>query len=125
LACAVARESLRIFAEDDVLVQNQRRAKIIADKVNALAKDHSYIGEYRQLGMIGALELVEDKISKKAFDWQKRIGYGIYRLALKKGVLLRPLGNIIYFMPPYVVEEEDIDLMVRVAFESINEYFWI
>jgi adenosylmethionine-8-amino-7-oxononanoate aminotransferase len=125
LACAVARESLRIFAEDDVLVQNQRRAKIIADKVNALAKDHSYIGEYRQLGMIGALELVEDKISKKAFDWQKRIGYGIYRLALKKGVLLRPLGNIIYFMPPYVVEEEDINLMVRVAFESINEYFGI
>jgi len=125
LACAVACESLRIFAEDDVLVQNERRAKIIADKVNALAKDHSYIGEYRQLGMIGALELVEDKISKKAFDWQKRIGYGIYRLALKKGVLLRPLGNIIYFMPPYVVEEEDIDLMVRVAFESINEYFWI
>ena len=77
------------------------------------------------MGMIGALELVEDKISKKAFDWQKRIGYGIYRLALKKGVLLRPLGNVIYFMPPYIVEEEDIDLMVRVAFESINEYFGI
>jgi len=38
-------------------------------------------------------------------------------------VLLRPLGNVIYFMPPYVVEEEDIDLMVRVAFESINKYF--
>jgi adenosylmethionine-8-amino-7-oxononanoate aminotransferase len=35
------------------------------------------------------------------------------------------LGNVIYFMPPYVVEEEDIDLMVRVAFESINEYFGI
>jgi adenosylmethionine-8-amino-7-oxononanoate aminotransferase len=125
LAYAVARESLSIFAEDNVLVQNERRAKILADKVNALAQGHSYIGEYRQLGMIGALELVEDKISKKAFDWQKRIGYGIYRLALRKGVLLRPLGNVIYFMPPYVVEEEDIDLMVRVAFESINEYFGI
>jgi adenosylmethionine-8-amino-7-oxononanoate aminotransferase len=125
LACAVARESLRIFAEDNVLVQNERRSKIIADKVNNLAQGHPYIGEYRHLGMIGALELVENRISKKAFDWQKRIGYGIYRIALRKGVLLRPLGNIIYFMPPYVVEEEDIDLMVRVAFESINEYFGI
>jgi Adenosylmethionine-8-amino-7-oxononanoate aminotransferase len=125
LACAVARESLHIFAEDNVLVQNERRAKIIADKANILAQGHPYVGEYRHLGMIGVLELVEDKISKKAFDWQKRIGYGIYRLALRKGVLLRPLGNIIYFMPPYVVEEEDIDLMVRVAFESINEYFGI
>ena len=123
LACAVARESLRIFAENDVLVQNERRAKIITDKVTALAQDHLHIGEYRHLGMIGALELVEDKISKKAFDWQKRIGYGIYRLALEKGVLLRPLGNVIYFMPPYIVEEDDIDLMVRVAFEAINEYF--
>jgi adenosylmethionine-8-amino-7-oxononanoate aminotransferase len=123
LACAVARESLRIFAEENVLVQNERRAKIITDKVNALAQGHSHVGEYRHLGMIGALELVENKISRKAFDWQRRIGYGIYRIALEKGVLLRPLGNVIYFMPPYIVEEDDIDLMVRVAFEAINEYF--
>jgi adenosylmethionine-8-amino-7-oxononanoate aminotransferase len=66
---------------------------------------------------------VEDKSTKKPFDWQQRVGYKIYRIALEKGVLLRPLGNVIYFMPPYVVEEEDIDLMVRVAFESINKYF--
>ena len=51
------------------------------------------------------------------------MGYHIYRIALGKGVLLRPLGNVIYFMPPYVVEEEDIDKMVKVALESINEYF--
>jgi len=108
-----------------VLVQNERKISNIAEKVNALAKDHPYVGEYRQIGMIGALELVEDKISKKSFDWQKRIGYGIHRLALEKGVLLRPLGNVIYFMPPYIVEEEDINLMARVAFESINEYFRI
>ena len=105
------------------LSKTKEGPEIITDKVNALAQDHSHVGEYRHLGMIGALELVEDKISKKAFDWQKRIGYGIYRIALGKGVLLRPLGNVIYFMPPYIVEEDDIDLMVRVAFESINEYF--
>ena len=73
--------------------------------------------------MIGALELVKDKRTKKPFDWQKRVGYCIYKIALEKGVLLRPLGNVIYFMPPYIVEEEDIDLMVRVAFEAINKYF--
>jgi adenosylmethionine---8-amino-7-oxononanoate aminotransferase len=114
---------LRIFKENDVLAENERKAKIITDKVVALARDHLHIGEYRHLGMIGALELVEDKISRKTFDWQKRVGYGIYRIALEKGVLLRPLGNIIYFMPPYIMEEDDIDLMIRVAFESINEYF--
>ena len=55
----------------------------------------------------------------------KRESVTVLWIALRKGVLLRPLGNVIYFMPPYVVEEEDIDLMVRVAFESINQYFGI
>jgi len=123
LACAVARESLRIFAEDKVLEQNEKKAVIMTDRVHTLANDHWHVGEYRHLGMIGALELVEDKRTQKGFAWQKRVGYGIYRIALDKGVLLRPLGNVIYFMPPYIVEEDDIDLMIQVAFESINEYF--
>jgi adenosylmethionine-8-amino-7-oxononanoate aminotransferase len=123
LACAAACESLAIFRDEDVLAKNEIKAKMIADKVKTIADAHSHIGEYRQLGMIGALELVEDKRTKKSFDWQRRVGYCIYKIALEKGVLLRPLGNVIYFMPPYVVEEEDIDLMIKVAFESINEYF--
>ena len=123
LACAAACESLAIFRDEDVLAKNEIKAKMIADKVKTLADSHPHVGEYRQLGMIGALELVEDKRTKKPFDWQKRVGYSIYKIAVERGVLLRPLGNVIYFMPPYVVEEEDIDLMVRVAFESINKYF--
>jgi adenosylmethionine-8-amino-7-oxononanoate aminotransferase len=125
LACAVANESLRIFQDENVLARNEIKARMISQKVTNLFGGHPYVGEYRQLGMVGALELVEDKASKKSFDWQQRVGYKIYKIALSKGVLLRPLGNIIYFMPPYVVEEPDIDLMVRVAFESINEYFGI
>ena len=73
--------------------------------------------------MIGALELVEDKRSRRAFGWEKRTGYGIYRIALGKGVLLRPLGNVIYFMPPYIVEDKDIEFMADVAIQSITEYF--
>ncbi|MBP7230681.1 MAG: adenosylmethionine--8-amino-7-oxononanoate transaminase [Syntrophaceae bacterium] len=125
LACAVARESLRIFQDEDVLGKNVMKSKLIAEKAMALFDGHPQVGEYRQLGMIGALELVEDQKTKKPFDWRKRVGYGIYRIALEKGVLLRPLGNIIYFMPPYVVKEEDIDKMLRVAFGSINQYFGI
>jgi adenosylmethionine-8-amino-7-oxononanoate aminotransferase len=123
LACAAACESLAIFKDEDVLAKNEIKARMIAAKVKALADAHPHVGEYRHLGMIGALELVEDKRTKKPFDWQRRIGYSIYTIALEKGVLLRPLGNVIYFMPPYIVEEEDIDLMVRVAFESIDKYF--
>ncbi len=123
LACAAACESLAIFRDEEVLMKNEIKAKMIARKVKVIADTHQYIGEYRHLGMIGALELVEDKRTKKPFDWQRRVGYNIYKIALEKGVLLRPLGNVIYFMPPYIVDEEDIDLMVRVAFESIDQYF--
>jgi len=123
IACAVAYESLNIFEDDRVLEKNALKSKFIADMVDGLINNHPYIGEFRQLGMVGALELVEDKQSRKAFDWVKRVGYGIYKIALGKGVLLRPLGNVIYFMPPYIVEEKDIELMVGVAFQSINEYF--
>ena len=124
LACAAACESLAIFRDEEVLAKNEIKAKMIAAKVKQHADSHPHLGEYRHLGMIGALELVEDKRTKKPFDWQRRVGYNIYKIALEKGVLLRPLGNVIYFMPPYIVEEEDIDLMVRVAFESIDKYFF-
>ncbi|MFO7570657.1 MAG: adenosylmethionine--8-amino-7-oxononanoate transaminase [Smithellaceae bacterium] len=123
LACAVARETLRIFNEDDVLAENEIKSRLLAGKVKALFEGYPQVGEYRQLGMIGALELVADRRTKEAFDWKKRVGYGIYRIALAKGVLLRPLGNVIYFMPPYVVGEKDIDLMVQTAFSAIHQYF--
>ena len=123
LACAVARESLCIFRDDNVLAVNEKKAQIIAAKARRLFADHPYVGEYRQLGMIGALELVADRQAKTPFDWRERVGYGIYRIALEKGVLLRPLGNVIYFMPPYIVQQQDIEKMISVALEAVNMYF--
>jgi adenosylmethionine-8-amino-7-oxononanoate aminotransferase len=125
IACAIACESLDIFKDDDVLAKNDLKSKFIAEMVSGFARSHPYVGEFRQMGMIGALELVEDKGSRKAFAWEKRVGYGIYKIALGKGVLLRPLGNVIYFMPPYVVEKKDIELMAHVAIQSIQEYFGV
>lgn len=123
ISCAVACESLNIFRDENIIENNMSKSSYINERISSRAAEHPYIGEYRQTGMIGALELVEDKASKMPFDWSKRVGYEIYKLALKRGVLLRPLGNVIYFMPPYIVSERDIDLMTEVAFESINEFF--
>ena len=88
LACAAACESLAIFRDEDVLAKNEIKAKMIAAKVKVLVDSHPHVGEYRHLGMIGALELVEDKRTKKPFDWQRRVGYEIYKIALDKGVLM-------------------------------------
>jgi len=88
-----------------------------------ISGDIKNLGEYRQIGMIGAIELVKNKNTKEGFDWKERVGYHIYKIALEKGVLLRPLGNVVYFMPPYVINEKEIDLMINTAIESISEYF--
>ncbi len=82
-----------------------------------------WIDEFRQIGMIEAIKLVKNKKTKEAFDWKKRVGYEIYQIAVEKGVLLRPVGDVIYFMPPYVVEEEDIDFLIDVTAASIQAYF--
>ena len=70
--------------------------------------------------MILAIELVKDRATRAAFAWEERRGLRIYRHALERGVLLRPLGTTIYFMPPYVIEPDEIELLARVATEGID-----
>ncbi|HHV29508.1 MAG TPA: adenosylmethionine--8-amino-7-oxononanoate transaminase [Clostridium sp.] len=123
LACAAALESLKIFKDDDVLNTNREKSELIRKLTEPLAHSHPYVGEFRQIGMIAALELVENKAEKKGFDWKQRVGYNIYKIALRKGLLLRPLGNVLYFMPPYVVGKKDIEDIVNGTFDAINEYF--
>lgn len=123
LGCSVAVETLNIFEDEDILNKNKKKSEYLRSKVESLLNDIPYVGEYRQIGMIGAIELVKDKFTKEPFESEKRVGYHIYQKALKKGVLLRTLGNIIYFMPPYIINEEEIDFMIEVARDSIKEYF--
>jgi adenosylmethionine-8-amino-7-oxononanoate aminotransferase len=70
--------------------------------------------------MIVAVELVKDKATREPFPWQERRGLEIYRHAISRGVGGRPVGNVVYFMPPYVITPDEIDLMVDVAREGIE-----
>ena len=79
------------------------------------------VGEVRSIGLINAIELVKDKKTKEPFDDKLRIGYQIYKLALEKGVLLRPLGNVIYFNPPLIITKEDMDFVTDVALECTKK----
>ncbi len=123
LGCAVAVETLDIFKDENIIEKNIIKSNLLTKKVHNILNELPHVGEYRQLGMIGAIELVKNKESKEAFDWKSRVGYQIYKIALKKGVLLRPLGNVIYFMPPYVIDDKEMDLMVNTARDSIIEFF--
>jgi adenosylmethionine-8-amino-7-oxononanoate aminotransferase len=119
LACAAALASLDLFREQSVLQKNRELAAHMARAAAPLA-DHPQVSEVRQCGMILAIEFVRDRRSRQPFAWQERRHLAIYRHALSRGVLLRPLGSVIYCMPPYVVTPAEIDLMLQVAREGLD-----
>ncbi len=119
LACAAANATLAIFEDEPVLERNRALAAHLGASVAHLA-DHPHVAEIRQRGMILAIELVQDRATRAPWPWEQRRGLRIYRHALEHGALIRPLGTTIYFMPPYVIAPEEIDLLARIATEGIE-----
>ena len=119
LGCRAALATLDIFATDNVIERNKDLAARMAAATAHFA-DHPHVAEVRQQGMIVAVELVKNKAAREAYPWQERRGLRIYEHGLQNGVLLRPLGNVVYFMPPYVITPDEIDLMAEVAWQGIQ-----
>ena len=119
LGCRAALATIGLFQQQDVLGNNRRLAAVMAKAVERF-QDHPNVSEVRQTGMIVAIELVRNKQTREAYPWQQRRGLRVYQYALGRGVLLRPLGNVIYFMPPYVITEQEIALMIEVAWQGIQ-----
>jgi len=119
LACAAALASLALFEQDKVLARNATLAAHLGARAREL-EELPHVAEVRQHGMIVAAEMVRDKASRAPFDWRERRGMRVYRHALGRGVLLRPIGNVVYFMPPYIVSRDEIDLMVDAALGGVE-----
>ena len=119
LACAAALATLAIFAADDVVAGNRALARRMGAATAELA-GHPHVAEVRQTGMILAIEVVKDRISGERYDWRERRGLRAYEYALSQGALLRPIGNVIYLMPPYVIEPEQIDWLAGIARGAVD-----
>jgi len=119
LAASVAVENLKIFREEKIIESLQPK---IAKLKSALEKFQNlpYVGDIRHIGMVGAVEIVKNKDTKEPYPFEDRIGLKIYKEALKRGAILRPLGNVMYFMPPYVITEEEIEKLTQIAYDSIK-----
>jgi adenosylmethionine-8-amino-7-oxononanoate aminotransferase len=113
LGIAAANAVLDLFERDNVLEMNKQKSKYIWEKMQKF-KNLSNVKEIRQTGMISAVEMID-------YPWQERKGLKVYQYGLKNGVLLRPLGNVIYFMPPFIINYDEIDKMIDVAYEGIKK----
>ncbi len=95
-----------------ILEFNKHTSKYIWESIQKF-KELPNVKEIRQTGMITAIEMID-------YPWQERKGLKVYEYGLKNGVLLRPLGNVIYFMPPYIIQKPQIDKMINTAYEGIK-----
>ncbi len=112
LACTAALATLDLFKREKTLESNRLKAKKIEKNLQSFLELDA-VKSIRQTGMIAAVELID-------FPAHERKGLDVYRYGLEHGVLLRPLGNVIYFMPPYIITEDQIDLMMGVAYDAIK-----
>jgi adenosylmethionine---8-amino-7-oxononanoate aminotransferase len=108
LAAAAALASLQVFEDEDVLAQLVPKINRIAGHLQRLAH-HRCVGDVRQCGMIAGIELVRDRSTHAPFAWEEQRGMAVCRYARDKGVLLRPLGNIVVIMPPLAITLAEID----------------
>ena len=119
LGCSAALAVLDIFDREPVLDNNRKLAQCMRELTIEL-NDHPHVAEVRQTGMILAIEMIKDKPGRVPYPWQDRRGLRIYRHALKRGVILRPIGNVVYLLPPYVITPDEIAQVVTVAREGID-----
>jgi adenosylmethionine-8-amino-7-oxononanoate aminotransferase len=119
LACAAALATMELFEQRDVLADNRLLAAQMLESVSPM-HDHAHVGDIRQTGMILAIEMVAQREPMIQYDWKQRRGMQVYQYAMAQGILLRPIGNVVYFMPPYVINSDEIKLMAKVAMAGID-----
>ncbi len=112
LACAVANAVLDIFEQENIIEKNQEKIEFIKKETQKF-KELDNVLEVRQTGMICAIEL-------KGYESCDRIGLKVFKKALEQGVYIRPLGSVIYFMPPYIFTKEQLQTMIDVTYSIVK-----
>ncbi len=119
VSCSAALASLKIFEEEDTLSRIKKITPLfhsLMDKFKALP----LAGDVRYIGLIGAIELVKEKKTKKGFGAGERIGLEVYKRGLKKKIILRPLGNIIYLFLPLCIKRVEIEEVLDRTYSVIK-----
>ncbi len=120
LACAVALASLDLLEEGNVLARVARLERQLREGFSPLA-DLPIVSDVRVLGDVGVVELVPENAATDAGGYLDQIGPRLSRAFLDRGVLLRPLGNVLYFMPPYVITDAEVDRVIACIRDVLNE----
>ena len=119
LACAAALGSLQVFEEDRVL---ERVQTLIAELKQGLERFQklAHVGDIRQCGLIAGIELVRDRGTKEPYRHDEKIGHRVTLEARSRGLITRPLGNVIVILPPLSVDPEQLDRLMDIIYDAIE-----
>lgn len=120
LGCAAAIASLRMIEQNRTLDNVQANAAIIAEELAPLRR-HPQVGEIRKSGILVGIELVQDRAGKTAFPAERRTGHRVTLAARKRGVIIRPIGDVVTLIPAPAMPAELVRKLCRTAIESIEE----
>jgi len=119
LGCAAALASLEVFGQEDTLGQLPGKIELIRRYLAEMA-GLDYVGDVRQRGMMAGIELVADKESRREFEPELRVGARLCQAMRGKGVILRPLGNVLVIMPPLGIRMEPLEKLLAIIAESVK-----
>ena len=119
LGCAAALACLGIFEKEDTLKGLGKKIEILEDWLRGISgMDH--VGDVRNKGLMAGVEIVRDKETKSPYPWEEKMGWRVCRYVKEKGVLIRPLGNVIVIMPPLSISGDDLRYMLDAIREAIG-----
>jgi adenosylmethionine-8-amino-7-oxononanoate aminotransferase len=123
LAAAAACEALSIISEEKIPQSLESKTAFFRKKLEFF-DDIEEVGDIRSIGMMGALELVANRKTKEPLPINKRIPFRIAQNAIENGVLIRPLGDVLYFVPAYIITEEQIEFMFAATKKAIKDVLY-
>lgn len=119
LGCAAALANLELFERDSVVEKMQPRIAAVQQRLQQEFLPLSHVSDVRQWGYMIGVELVEDKASRKDYAPEKRVGHKVILEARKRGVIVRPLGDIIILMPPLTIADTELATLLDVVHDAI------
>ncbi|RBW68315.1 adenosylmethionine--8-amino-7-oxononanoate transaminase [Bacillus taeanensis] len=119
LGCAVALANLDLFESEKIVANVKEKSMLIKEELECF-NELAHVGDIRHIGFMAGIELVNNKESKQPFQWEKRTGYKVSLKMRELGMLTRPLGDVIAFLPPLASSPQDLKAMIAIMKEAIQ-----
>lgn len=120
LGCAAALANLRLFEEENVIQSVKEKSEWLKSQLESFY-EMTHVGDIRQLGFMAGIELVKNRSTKEPFEWATRTGYRTTLRMRQLGMLTRPLGDVLVFMPPLASTKEELSAMLQIMKQAVIE----